>query len=373
MLETMDIKDVEIFAVGKWNGDNFKDEDLDSIVEAYNSNKDAYSPFIKLGHDEAQALAKKSGIGIGELPALGWMDNIRKIGQKIVADFKNVPKKVAELMKVGAYRARSAELWENIEFGGKKWPFMLKAIGLLGAEAPAVSGLNTLDDIIALYGAEKARAFETQAEVKVYQLEPTALTKGDVMNEEMKKMASEVAEATKKLAEQEDLLREADKALAEAKKALEIEHKRSEELAKCLESEKFKAEKAESEMAKFNEEKRINEIKTEVESLISDGKLAPAQKEFAINLLTRGLDGAVKFNIEDKELTAKEMLFSLIGSGKGVTLSTGPSTGAGRANREDVKDGVVGIELDKKAKEYSEKHKVSYREAYIAVSREAQA
>ena len=37
---TYDIKDVEIFKVGKWNGDEYTNKDLDNMVKAFDQLKD---------------------------------------------------------------------------------------------------------------------------------------------------------------------------------------------------------------------------------------------------------------------------------------------------------------------------------------------
>jgi hypothetical protein len=57
-LDVPDIKGVEIFAVGTWNGDVFTSQDLDEMVLAFDANKATLRPFLKLGHNEEQTLKK---------------------------------------------------------------------------------------------------------------------------------------------------------------------------------------------------------------------------------------------------------------------------------------------------------------------------
>ncbi|MDD4985108.1 MAG: phage protease [Dehalococcoidales bacterium] len=153
-LETVDINGVEIMATGTWQGANgearITEKDLENMVSAFadlTGNKNLnYEPPVKLGHTEKQKLIQEDG-----LPAAGWIKSVKKVGGKLVADLKDVPKKIAELMQAGAYKKRSAEFYRNYEIGGRKYPIVLKALALLGADIPAV---KTISDIKALYTSE---------------------------------------------------------------------------------------------------------------------------------------------------------------------------------------------------------------------------
>src|SRR3990167_2384230 len=142
-LITEDIDSQEIFSTGLWNKDQYSEGDLDGMVEAFG--KVGFKPPIKLGHSETQKLLKGEG-----LPAAGWVENLRRAGDKLVCDFKRVPKKIAELIKAGAWRKKSAEVyWDHLdEADSTKFPRVLKAVSLLGEDIPAVTNLG---DILALY------------------------------------------------------------------------------------------------------------------------------------------------------------------------------------------------------------------------------
>jgi cation transport regulator len=160
-LETVDIPDVEILAVGNWNGHpkpiEITKDDLNEMVKSFKSLSDDeklnYEPPVKLGHDEKQRLLQSDGY-----PAAGWVRSLKRAGDKLVATFGDVPKKVADLIKAGAYKKRSAEINSNYEIGGKTYKWVLKAVSLLGADIPAV---KSIADIQALYG-------ETQGETIVF-------------------------------------------------------------------------------------------------------------------------------------------------------------------------------------------------------------
>jgi hypothetical protein len=149
-LETVDLKDVEILAAGTWNGNKqvtITDADLIAFVASFDDitadDKLNYEPPAKLGHNEDQKILAADG-----LPAAGWVSKLKVIGGKLVADFKGVPKKLAEIIKAGGYKKVSSEFYQNYEIGGKKYPWVLKAVAFLGADVPAV---KTIGDIAAQY------------------------------------------------------------------------------------------------------------------------------------------------------------------------------------------------------------------------------
>lgn len=145
-METFDINDVEIFAAGEWNGDHYTTKDLDTLVESFNKTKESLKPYLKLGHSDQQKLLAED-----ELPAAGWIANLRRIGEKLVADFVGVPKKIYELIKQGGYKRISSEIYINPKIAGQIYDKALKAVALLGGATPAVSNLK---DIMALYGMQ---------------------------------------------------------------------------------------------------------------------------------------------------------------------------------------------------------------------------
>lgn len=140
------IKDVEIFAEGKWNSKTFTGEDLKDIKTAFESNP-AFKPPLKIGHEDEQKLLQKEGN-----PAIGVIDNLKIVGKKLVADLIDIPEKIYKLIKNKSYRKVSCEIYNNIEIDGTKYPKLLGAVALLGDQMPGVTSLN---DILALYAIEK--------------------------------------------------------------------------------------------------------------------------------------------------------------------------------------------------------------------------
>jgi hypothetical protein len=149
--ETYSINSVEVFSAGEWNKDKYDITDLQSIVSAFESLKTGLRPYIKLGHDNEQKLAKSSG-----LPSVGWVERLYIRGEKLFADLNYIPKKVYELIKSKAYRKVSCEIYWDLDVNGIKYPRVLGAIALLGAESP---GVMNLADILGNYSLLQNKSY----------------------------------------------------------------------------------------------------------------------------------------------------------------------------------------------------------------------
>lgn len=348
-MNTYDIDGVEIFAVGKWNGSGFSAEDLDNLVKAFEPTKQALKPYLKIGHSETQKLLERDS-----LPAAGWLENLRRVGDKLVADFKRVPKKVYDLIQAGAYARVSAEIYENLEWPeGKVWPMALKAVSILGGETPAVA---TLDDIISLYGldlAAKPAVFESKSSVKTYDFERN---QEEQVDKELAKAQADLAVAQKE---------------GEEAKAKVVELTKNLETVTTERDEAIKAKaQAEADFAAANEkiitaerEKKHAEIKATVERLVTEKKIVPAQRDRAEALLqmSSGMD-ARKFKLGDKEYTAEGLVLEFMNSGAALVPPTDPASEAGDKSKADEVDRI---------KKYAEENKVSFKDAMLHFAREA--
>jgi hypothetical protein len=130
--QTRTIRGVEIFASGVHNSDVYTERDLDDMVAAFRELD--FKPALKLGHS-----ADKPGD-----PAFGWVENIKRAGSKLLADFVGLHESVYKAIKERAYDRCSAEIYHGLKRGGKVFRRALKAVALLGAEVPAVAGLTPL-------------------------------------------------------------------------------------------------------------------------------------------------------------------------------------------------------------------------------------
>lgn len=153
-----ELKGVEVFDVGEWNGKKWTDEDLDEMVENFNELKATYDFPGKISHDESQGLVKAEG-----LPAIAYMEDLYRKGTKLVADFGRVPDVAYELLKNGAYRKVSAEIYEKVQLNGKWYKNVLSAVAWLGGQIPAVGSLS---DALALYQRAGARALTFEGDAR---------------------------------------------------------------------------------------------------------------------------------------------------------------------------------------------------------------
>lgn len=146
---TEDFKGVELARTGTFNASTgkvtFTRQDFDDMADAAQKLAGKVEFPLKLGHNEGQKLLQEDG-----LPAAGWIENVRRQGNSLVADFMKVPEKIAAIIKGGGLRKRSIEAMRNVELAGQRFKFVLTGVALLGEELPAV---DSLDDIAALYTA----------------------------------------------------------------------------------------------------------------------------------------------------------------------------------------------------------------------------
>ncbi|BBZ05993.1 hypothetical protein MDOR_01620 [Mycolicibacterium doricum] len=147
------IRGVELVHAGTWqisNGDwTVSADDLAAAVDAHRA-RVLRKPVVKLGHVGPMGDAS---------PALGYVDNLRIVngGRTLVGDLVNVPTAVATLLP-HAYPDRSVEALTDYEApDGRVWPLVLTGLALLGASAPGVDTLASLQDVANLYGVAAAR------------------------------------------------------------------------------------------------------------------------------------------------------------------------------------------------------------------------
>lgn len=148
MVDTRTIRGVELVKVGSWQtstGDwHVTAEHLAAAVEAHHAEV-LRKPVLKIGHTDPR---------FDGGPALGYVDNLRVTdgGTTLVGDLVDVPGPVAKLLP-RAYPDRSVEaLIDYVDADGRTWPLVLTGLALLGASAPAVDTLRSLQGVGELYG-----------------------------------------------------------------------------------------------------------------------------------------------------------------------------------------------------------------------------
>jgi len=114
---------VEIFRTGEHtdsagNIKKWTEEDLDQITARYNPAE--HEAPVVIGHP------------VGNAPAFGWVEAVRREGQFLYAKFKNLVPEFVDMVKKGLFKKRSMSVYQD---------GTLRHIGFLGAMPPAVKGL----------------------------------------------------------------------------------------------------------------------------------------------------------------------------------------------------------------------------------------
>lgn len=119
--------ELEIFRAGHYGPKgNWDEEALEELARGYDPS--IHEAPVTLDHAQ-------SG------PALGWVASVRRVGDRLVARLRDLNPAFTELLKEGAFKKRSVELYPEAAHSGRPY---LKAVSFLGAAAPAVKGLRDI-------------------------------------------------------------------------------------------------------------------------------------------------------------------------------------------------------------------------------------
>lgn len=140
---TEDLDNRLLFAVGTFNGIDITIEDLQDIVEAYHELESICTPNIKITHKEYDE--HENHPILYDFPfKFGEVKNLRIINNQLFGDMKNIPKKIARLVKNGMLPKLSVEIYRNLETPNlgepykDMYPCFLDAVALLGSEREAL-------------------------------------------------------------------------------------------------------------------------------------------------------------------------------------------------------------------------------------------
>lgn len=348
------VRNVEIFAAGTWNGDKYTEKDLDAMVQAYQENRETLRFPLKLGHNSEQKMLAEDG-----LPAAGYVENLRRVGSKLVADFVDIPRKIFELIDNRAYRKVSAEIFWNLTVNGKKYDRLLSAVALLGQDMPAVQNLS---DILAMYGinySDTAPHCSQAAEgviVKLYELgsdEGLNMTEGKQETKQELSIAEIEAGIEKKyadrLAEMQREMEATSQLYAEAIGAQEDAEKSAKEYRAELESIKLE---------RFCDELAADDLCTPAMRPYMRELLGEEKKEYSIASAEEG--------VEAKKFSKRELLREVL---KLHAAAQGIDADAHTLHTEKRNTGAARIdEQEQKVELYMQKTgERSYAKAYKAV------
>lgn len=278
-----DINGVEIFGIGTWKGTStvkVTSEMLDQMVSAFHELSDkieGFRPPIKLGHTDAQRfLGQNSGS-----PALGWVAALRRMGDKVVADFRDVPSSLVDLIKRRLYNSVSIELMPKLEYQGRTFKNVLSAVAVLGAELPAVKGLKELS--LSLFDASISGRIVLSEQEQGLTMADALYTKAQV--DELVAAAIHKAK-TEFDAAQTTMIAGLQKQIEDGKVALAAETK--------------KVTDAQAEAAKFAAEQAKASVESVVDQAIKEGKVLPKDKAGLV-AFAQTLDAKTKIKFGEKD------------------------------------------------------------------------
>ena len=325
----MVINSVEIMSVGRWNGKDITEEKLDQVIDAFQATKDFSLPVLKLGHNSDQDLLKKDG-----LPAAGYVANVYKKGNKLLADFVDIPDKIFKLIKKKAYKKVSVELYSGLKFDGKTYPTFLGAVALLGADLPAMQNLN---DILSMYTFSQPILQNEENHNNIIEKIEFSLEGDRMEKEELEKM----------IADQKKLIDELNLKADEFRKENEDLRKESSEKV-----EKILQESIESKIEVFS-------LELEKEDLLS-----PSLKKMIVPFLKSNFTSE-NFSLDDKKVDCQDWLKSVLKLAKEIYSVNKTNVTENITPKEENEE----IKASKEIEKLMHDQNITYAEAYRKITR----
>lgn len=249
---------VEVFRTGKHtdsggNTREWTEQDLETIVSKYDP--DRHEAPAVIGHPKDNA------------PAFAWVEGLKSEAGSLWAKFKQVVPEFSEAVEQGLYKKRSIALYPDLS---------LRHVGFLGAQPPAIKGLKDIafasgDELVTIEFSE-AESKENDAEAKIKELE--AQLEASKQNEAQ--LEAKFAEASGTALSAED-----------ARKKLEAE------------------------LASIRNETRAKEREVFIDTLIAQGKLTPAMRQMAVDVVSIA-DAVGIYTFAEGELPASQKVESFL-------------------------------------------------------------
>lgn len=353
------IEGVEVFSEGVWNGDPYHAADLDEMVRAFEENKSNFKPFIKLGHNKEQKLLQKDG-----LPRAGRIDNLRREGKKLIADFVDLPRKIFQLIQNKAFTDLSSEIYWNVSIAGKKFKRILSAVSLLGADHPAVSSIGSLDDYLNLFINEKIGKLVTygkDAAIKTYSF-------SELKDREENEMPEQTAKEAKLEMELETLKKDFSKSDGELTELRQSNDANVKSLKEYKDKQKEYSDKIEAYKSKEKELKQTAFLaKLEKENL-----LVPSMKPYVIALMGEDKkEYSIKQKDGSKNYSKEDLIESILKlhSATDVNLDENSLNGDDNKDRKPNDQEAFEAKMQDEISKYALDNKVEESEAYKVISK----
>lgn len=313
----------EIFKTGKHKDSKGRErtyttDDLDKICSNFSqTNPDVP---ICVGHPKQTA------------PAYGWVNSVKRIGEGLYCDYKQVQDSFKNAVNSGLYKTRSICVDPNT--------MTLKHVAFLGATPPAIKGLEEFcfseDDTYSEFSGELDYKFDCIANV-LSRLRDLLIEKYDtetadnvitkyriddiqkVLELDDKKQALAYCEAH---CESIDIKKNGREVMTDTQKTTPPAKSGDEnsEFAEEITKRDTKIQELETQIAKAKEEKTQHEYSEQVDKWITEGNILPKHKEPVMNILQACGDyGDFTFS-EGNNKPAIESVKEFFGSLKAIDL-----------------------------------------------------
>lgn len=347
-----ELRGIEIFASGTHNGDAYSERDLDAMVEAFHALD--FKPALRIGH-------ASPGENESETPAIGWVENLRREGNKLLADFVNIADEVMAAIQKKSFTRVSSEVFWNFERAGRKFSRVLKAVALLGVGIPGVAGLKPLtpEQYAALFGSAAAKAYTADLN---YPSKEKEMDEKEVQRIAREAATAATAEAEKKFQLQLD---------AEKKAREDAEKKHADEMA--AQKKQFDAAQLAASQGRIKslaDTCKMPALRPFVAAFAEAMTTAPQEKKYTIgqdkdkkDVQVSGMEAVEKFV---SEINAKvERLYKQTGAAHVEGANDDP---VGEKSYLDSRE-AAGVEVDKRARELMGKDsKLEYQDAMERVT-----
>lgn len=308
-LETKDIKDVEIMREGMFKGKAYGKKELEQFKTNFDNK--ILEAYVTIDHDPKMTEETKKALKVA---SLGWVESLAvrfKDGvNRLVANFKQVPKLIAELIESGALKQKSIEFFKLLPREGKIYENVLEGVTFFGTGIPAVNGLS---DLVQLFKSEKRDAQSGGVDG----------TEKDsiILFQEVPKMD----QVTIAKAEYDELLKLKTSAQAVQEKfqesAAQVETFKTENAT--LKTKLETAEKSVAEFEKFKADSVKAEAEGFVDGIIKARKLAPKFRDMKVSEYVQFKADKAKLDLFKEEMESRaEIISGQLTNDKGAGIKT---------------------------------------------------
>lgn len=327
----------EIMRQGKWEMSTGEIDITENLFNEMIVNFDnkILEPYINLDHDDKFSNKVNDNFNVVNL---GLIEKLYKKGKSLIADFKDVPDKIADLIKSGQLKFKSPEFFRNITRDGKVYHNVLKAISFFGADVPAMD----LDDYILI----KEKQYNDDKTIKLIKLK-TEVNSMEIEKKEYEELIKAKANS--------DIVEIKMKAVSDTNKLLQEEIVKLKKENKEFNDDKNKVEKMKADIEKEKEDNLTKEAGAYINDIIGKKKLMPKYKDtYVSDYIVKAKAGEDTLKLFKEEIESRGEVINL-GSIEIPSIVT--KTDAIDFNDNDAIQKAIEVRMKSKSITWTEAHK----------------